>query len=275
MITRCRPSLGTFVEISLPDGNEQAAEQAFAAIAHVHRRMSFHESGSDLARLRDATPGKQVKVDRETVAVLRMAIELHHATSGLFDVTIGRTLVRSGFLPRGETIRLDHFPGTTRDIEIVDTHHVRCHRPMLIDLGGIAKGHAVDRAVEVLRSCGVAEALVNAGGDLRAYGDRDWPVGLRDADGEVRYVVPARDCAIASSSNLDNRRRVRGRDESVHIGYGRKSVLADHRVTVVATTCIVADALTKVALADRVLAEQVAQQFDARLLETSSTGASN
>lgn len=272
MITRCRPLLGTFVEITVPERNELAAERAFAAIAHVHRRMSFHEGDSDLARLREAPTGTVVKVDEETVAVLRTAIALYGDTGGLFDVGVGRSLVRSGFLPRDHISRLDHYPGTTGDIEIVDDRHIRTHRSMLIDLGGIAKGHAVDRAAAVLMECGVGEALVNAGGDLRAFGERDWPVGLRDADGGVRFMVPARNCAIASSSNLDNRRRTRGREESPHVGYGGKSVLADRRVTVIASTCIIADALTKVALADPDLSERVALHYGARLLETPETG---
>ncbi|MCB2057146.1 MAG: FAD:protein FMN transferase [Novosphingobium sp.] len=264
--------LGTFVEITVPQGYEQAAEQAFAAIAHVHRRMSFHDSDSDLARLREAPPGTTLEVDEETVAVLRTAVALYRDTGGLFDVGVGRSLVRSGFLPRERIARLDGYCGTSGDIEIVDDRHVRTHRGMLIDLGGIAKGYAVDRAVEVLTERGVGEALVNAGGDLRAFGARAWPVGLRDAHGKVRFMVPARNCAVASSSNLDNRRRVRGREESPHVGRGGKSVLADHRVTVIAPTCIIADALTKVALADHDLAERVALNFGARLLDAPDTG---
>lgn len=275
MIKRCRPLLGTFVEITVPQGHELAAEQAFAAIVHVHRRMSFHDQDSDLARLREASPGTVVEVDEETVAVLRMAKLLHRDTGGLFDVGVGRSLVSSGFLPRDHIPRLDSYTGTSGDIEIVDDRHVRTYRSVLIDLGGIAKGHAVDRAAEVLAACGVREGLVNAGGDLRAFGDRDWPIGLRDADGEVRLMVPARNCAIASSSNLNSRRRVRGIEESPHVGYGRNSVLADHRVTVIASTCIIADALTKVALADHGLAEQVAHHFGARLLDAPDTGVPN
>lgn len=274
MITRCRPLLGTFVEITVPEEHELAVERAFSAIAHVHRRMSFHEQNSDLAKLREALPGTVVEVDEETVAVLRTAIALFQDTSGLFDVGVGRNLVRNGFLPCDGLSRLDRYCGTAADIEIVDDRHVQTHRSVLIDLGGIAKGYAVDRAVEVLLEYGVSETLVNAGGDLRAFGERDWPVGLRDADGEIRFMVPLRNCAMASSSNLGNRRRTRGRVESPHLGYGRKSVLADRRATVIASTCIIADALTKVALADDGLARQVAHRFGARLLDATDTGVS-
>ncbi|PAL19783.1 FAD:protein FMN transferase [Sphingopyxis sp. GW247-27LB] len=272
MITRCRPLLGTFVEITVPVGQEAAADRSFAAVEHVHRAMSFHEGGSDLARLRAATPGEAIEVDAETVRVLRLALDLFRATDGLFDVTTGRQLVRAGFLPRAGIARLAAFPGTSADIEVVDDHHIRLARRVLIDLGGIAKGHAVDRAIEALTDAGVAEGLVNAGGDLRVFGDRDWPVALRDADDVVRHAVQARNCAMASSANLMNRRRFRGQEQSPHIGRGGRPVLTTGRVSVVAPRCILADAMTKVAMADPELAGQVMATYGGYLLASPSNG---
>ena len=272
MITRCRPLLGTFVEITVPVGDEAAADHAFAAVEHVHRAMSFQEGGSNLARLRAATPGEVIEVDAETVKVLRLALDLFHATDGLFDVTTGRQLVRAGFLPRDGIVRLTAFPGTSADIEVVDDHHIRLARRVLIDLGGIAKGHAVDLAVEALADAGVAKGLVNAGGDLRVFGDRDWPIALRDADNVVRHAVQARNCAMASSANLMNRRRYRGQEQSPHIGRGGRPVFAAGRVSVVAPRCVVADAMTKIAMADPELAGQVLATYGGYLLATPSNG---
>ncbi|WP_337847896.1 FAD:protein FMN transferase [Sphingomonas sp.] len=257
MITRCRPLLGTLVEITVPDVATAAIAPAFDAIAHVHARMSFHESGSDLGRLRAAMPGEMIAVDRETIAVLRMALAFYEATDGLFDVTIGRQLVSSRFLPKDGLGHLNRFNGTSADIAIVDDTQVRIGRRVLIDLGGIAKGHAVDRAVEVLIAHGAPMGLVNAGGDLRAFGDHDWPVQLRDADDVVRFMVPARNCAIASSANLLNRKRLRGSLHGPHIGLDRKPVLVDERITVVAEWCIIADAMTKIAMVDPALADDI------------------
>lgn len=257
MITRCRPLLGTLVEISVPDGHDAAIAPAFDAIAHVHARMSFHEPTSDLAKLRATQSGQTVEIDRETVVVLRVAVALYEATGGLFDVTIGRQLVASRFLPKEGLGHLGQFNGTGADISVVDDTNVRIDRRVLIDLGGIAKGHAVDRAVETLIAQGVPMGLVNAGGDLRAFGDQDWPVQLRDADDVVRFMVPARNCAIASSANLLDRRRHRGSLHGPHIGLHRKPVLTDERVTVVAEWCVIADAMTKVAMVDRALADDI------------------
>lgn len=266
MITRCQPWLGTLVEITVPAGHSGMISAAFDIVGHIHRRMSFHEQDSDLARLRTADAGEVVPVDRETISVLRMATAFHGATDGLFDVAIGRALVRGRYLPRAGLAHLARFPGTTADIEILDDTHVRCRRRMLIDLGGIAKGHAVDRAVETLIAAGVKTGLVNAGGDLRMFGEQDWDIQLRDADGVVRQALRARACAIASSANFLSRRKVRGQAYAPHIGRHGHPVLADYRVSVVAERCIVADAMTKVAMVEPHLAVDILSMHNGYVL---------
>lgn len=256
-ITRCRPLLGTLVEITVPQEAHAAIGPAFDAIAHVQACMSFHEPDSDLARLREVRSGKTIRVTRETVAVLRIALTIFRASGGLFDVTIGRQLVSSRFLPRVGREHLSRYIGTSADISIVDDTHVQINRPVLIDLGGIAKGYAVDRAVETLMAQGVPMGLVNAGGDLRAFGDHEWPILLRDADDVLRFMLPVRDCAVASSANLLNRKRHRGLPHGPHIGFDRKPVLTDRRVSVLAEQCVIADAMTKVAMVDTDLADHI------------------
>ncbi|HKX79894.1 MAG TPA: FAD:protein FMN transferase [Novosphingobium sp.] len=271
LVTRCQPWLGTFVEISVAQADMGAVEPAFRAIAHIHACMSFHSADSDLARLRSVRPGETVAVDEETVLVLRMAIALHDATEGLFDVAVGRALVRSRFLPREGITHLSRYTGTTADIEIIDDRHVRCKKRLLIDLGGIAKGHAVDRAVAALQAGGVRAGLVNAGGDLRAFGMRDWQVQLRDADDVVRHGLALRDCAMASSANLHDRRRVQGVQLSPHIGRDGAPSLVDHRVTVLAERCVIADAMTKVAMVDADLADRILATHNGYVLRPSMT----
>ncbi|MCJ2181592.1 FAD:protein FMN transferase [Novosphingobium sp. 1949] len=263
MPTRCRPLLGTFVEITVAPEAASAIDAAFGAIARVQALMSFHAADSDLARIRVAQPGECIEIAPETCEVLRIASELHRASNGLFDVTVGRELVRGGFLPRpargpfrgpfGWPFRGER-GATMADIELLEGNRVRCTRPVLIDLGGIAKGYAVDQAIAALRAAGACEGLVNAGGDMRLFGPRRWPVGLRDADGRVRTTIELADCAIASSANLGNRHRRWGRRVTPHIGFGRKPILCKERVSVIAPRCVIADAMTKIAMADRALA---------------------
>ena len=247
---RCRPLLGTFVEIAVPRAFEQAINTAFDAVRHVHERMSFHEESSDLATMRRAAAGHPVTVANETIAVLAAAIEFHRLSDGIFDVSVGRHLVAAGFLPRPPAVDLRRITGTTADLEIVEDRQVVCNKPMLIDLGGIAKGYAVDRATAVLRSLGVPHGIVNAGGDLRAFGRDTQIVHLRGADGRIDGVVALTDSAMASSSNRHLRRTGRGRERSPHLDGRGRSILASDAITVIAPDCMTADAMTKIVLAD-------------------------
>ncbi|MDE2623678.1 MAG: FAD:protein FMN transferase [Betaproteobacteria bacterium] len=269
---RCQPLLGTLVEVSVPAASAAAVDAAFAAIRHVHQHMSFHEQDSDLWRLRVQPAGASVAVDPQTVDVLRLARELHSTSGGLFDVTVGRELVGSGFLPRAGIADLRDFPGGMADLEIVDEEHVRCQRPMLIDLGGIAKGYAVDRAVEALKGHGLSEGLVNAGGDLRMFGGRPWPIALRQADGRIGRSVMLADCALASSANLLDRRRWRGRDWTPHLDGSHRPVVAPGSIHVVADRCSIADAMTKVAMSDPELAGRLLAAHRGYLLAPSNIG---
>lgn len=254
--------LGTFVEIALPETAATAFEAGFAAISHVHDRMSFHAPGSDLSRIHAARAGESVEVDPHTIRVLRMAATLHRVSKGLFDITVGRALVQSGFLPRPDGFRLTDFPGSAADIILIDDIHLCCERRVLIDLGGIAKGYAVDCAVDALRAAGAPFGIVNAGGDLRVFGPVSQTVHIRSGMGEVVAHILLQDCAIASSSNLENRRRQRGKAITPHIGAGRQSVLIDETISVMASTCMIADAMTKVAMTDPDLADMLLREHD-------------
>jgi thiamine biosynthesis lipoprotein len=259
--------LGTLVEIAVPHVCAAAIDAAFEAVRHVHERMSFHEEASDLAAMRRAPAGDAVSIAPETIAVLAAAIEFHRLSGGVFDVAIGRHLVAAGFLPRPPSVDLRRMTGTAADLEIVDDRRVVCRKPMLIDLGGIAKGYAVDRATEVLLSLGVPHGIVNAGGDLRMFGPDKQIVHLRGADGAIDGVVTLADCAIASSSNRHLRCTRRGRELSPHLDGRGRSVLASEAVTVVAPTCITADAMTKIALADPPTGEALLKRFGGGIVD--------
>lgn len=263
---RARPHLGTLVEIALPTDDSSAFDAAFAVFADIHRLMSFHDSASDLARLRKARPDSVTTVAPETAEVLACAIALHGQSNGLFDVTVGRRLVRSGFLPRDGLVHVNRFPGRMTDISFSGPCQVRQDRIALIDFGGIAKGYAVDRAVEVLRARGVTSGMVNAGGDLRIFGEIFQTVSLRRGDGRILELDNVRDLAIASSENKRNRRLRRGETRTPHIHPAGQAVLIDGLVSVAANRCMIADAMTKIAMIDRLLAERLLEPHDGRVL---------
>lgn len=254
------------MEIALPTDETAAFEVAFDAIAHVHRLMSFHEPTSDLARLRKVRPGDVVTIARETAEVLSCAMELHGRSEGLFDVTVGRRLVRCGFLPREGLVHLNRFAGRMSDISFAGPCAVLQERIALIDLGGIAKGYAVDRAVEALVDHGVPSGIVNAGGDLRVFGDLSQAIVLRRGDGRTLELGEVRDLAIASSENRYTRRKWQGKIRTPHIGQTGHAVTINGLVSVAADSCMIADAMTKVAMTDPVLADRLLEPHGGRVL---------
>jgi FAD:protein FMN transferase len=265
-ISRARPWLGTLVQMrveGLPEVRAmRALEAAFAEVAQVHRSMSFHESGSDISRLHAAPAGSAVAVDANTWEVLRIAGEVADASRGIFDVAVASRLVESGGLPRPDCAFVPDPGADWRDIELLDHLQVRLRRPLWLDLGGIAKGYAVDRAIDVLQRAGASQAMVNAGGDLRCFGLRPEPVELRLA-GQLVCVplLELSNAALASSARELDAQNPAG----VHVHGATRELLEDAGpVCVVADRCVIADALTKVVLAgDGAITRQVLAHFAA------------
>lgn len=261
--------LGTVVAIRATGPRETltaAVEAAFSAIADVEHRMSFHRTGSELSTLnRRAHVSPQV-VDATTFRVLRASLALARASSGMFDPAVGGQLVDSGHLPAPEA-EPPPLASTWRDVELLRGNTVTFRQRTWLDLGGIAKGYAVDRAVGVLRAAGVSQAVVNAGGDLRAFGETQETVRVRvpGDDQHVRSVplLELRNGAVATSAAYFS--------ERVDAFGTRRSALLRPRsgeslghgvsVSVCAPRAIWADALTKVVLADATVATSLLRRL--------------
>jgi FAD:protein FMN transferase len=265
-VERARPLLGTLVSLRVAGLADAAAhraiDDAFDAIARVHRLMSFHLPASDVSRLNREAFHRPITVDAETEAVLRHAEAISAGSSGSFDVTVAAHLVDWGMLPAPENAPPPDAAASWRDIELLGQGRVRFHRPLWIDLGGIAKGYAVDRAIECLAQHGVAEASVNAGGDLRILGPKPERILLR-AKLKAADRLPVLELAngsVASSTGRAEGARRRG----PHVdGRRRRSVGRRSFACVVAPTCVLADALTKVVLAQGARSEPLLRRYGA------------
>ncbi|MFL2583134.1 MAG: FAD:protein FMN transferase [Gammaproteobacteria bacterium] len=248
-LARCQPNLGTYVEVIVSgDVNEDelisASNAAFLKINLIQSLMSFHDEGSELTRINRYAAREPVPISLETKFVLEQALWLSDKTDGLFDITVAPKLVASKALPNHN---FDLSPtGNWRDIIIID-NEVRFTRPLLLDLGGIAKGYAVDQAIDVVDDS--INITVNAGGDLRM---RPW----RGNQVEVRHPrsphsesiqIQMKNCAVATSATYysENGVLIVPKDP-------RASVNLDKNisVSVFAKDCLLADALTKVAYLD-------------------------
>ena len=217
-LRRARPWLGTLVDIGVPTGCDAALEAAFDAIALAHRLMSLQDPDSDLSRAHAAEVGEPVPVHAWTAEVLRLCADLHARSDGLFDVACssGRWALRHGPQPDDPSTLLRLDAGTR------------------LDVGGIAKGWAVDQAVRAAQAAGAAAVWVNAGGDLRVQG-ATVPVRLRDErEGGTHTWLQLSDGAIATSDFTPGARsELSGTLRAAH-------------VSVAAPECVWADALTKV-----------------------------
>ena len=263
MLQRARLGLGTLVEIRVAAPTaaiEQAALQAaFAAVGRVHAAMSFHAADSELSRLnREAAQAPQ-RVSADTAAVLALALELAAASDGAFDPSVGGALVAAGVLPAPAGAPTPDAAAEWRDV-VLDGDRVHFRRPLWLDLGGIAKGHAVDVALAAALAAGAGAVQVNAGGDLAVAGDTAALVQMRVPGRGARLLPLAelRDGAAAGSAH--------GVDETLPVHLDRQSgapPTTPRAVTVFAPRCALADALTKPVLCDPAAAAPLLQRYGA------------
>ncbi len=256
MNRRAQPWLGTLVEVAIagPLGDAELIScfnDAFARVAEVHRLMSFHDPASDVSRVNHAAIGESVEIDAHTFEVIRCALSMASATGGIFDVTCAPKLVEWGYLPMLTGDLPQHVPGRCA-LVLQDGNRITKTSAAWIDLGGIAKGYAVDLAIAALRQSGVQSACVNAGGDLRAFGDIAYPVAIRHPlyPHAAAYHTELREAALATSGTYFSRKRTNDRECSALVdGADGQPVTAGFSASVRAPTCMLADALTKVVMA--------------------------
>jgi FAD:protein FMN transferase len=246
--SRLRVALGTFValeaEAPSTDCAEEAIGGAWEAILTVERVMHPLRRGSDLAMLAGCAPGATLQVHPWTWDVLRICRELFAATGGAFDPCPG---AESGGLSR---------------LELLTSCRVRAHSPTHLDLGGIAKGYAVDRALEAIRNAGCRAGLVNAGGDLAVFGAHSRAIQVGAAAAGRHFQL--RDAALASSDTAAAQRPPQHR--GYYDGSDRNREVCG-QVSITAPRAVWADALTNCALLlPAGPLERLLRGFDARIV---------
>jgi FAD:protein FMN transferase len=251
---RCKPLLGTYVEISINDDRNdschidlnKAASDAFLAIELVHDLMGFHNPNSELSKINARSHLETIQVHAWTFQVLKIAKELFEISEGIFDCGVGTKLVQSGLLPRHQKESKARLGGLA-DLILIEPNLVRSTKPLQLDLGGVAKGFAVDKAVEALQKFGVQSGCVNAGGDLRVFGTSLQAVSVRNPSNleELIAIGSIENGAIASSAlyYCDKSKTDMG-----HIvnPLTKEQIQFSESYSVIAPECVYADSLTKV-----------------------------
>lgn len=262
-LRRCRPLLGTFVEIQAAGTSSRELERgvaaAFASIEKVHRLMSYHDPQSDVSRMnREAFP-KSVVVHPWTWRVLEAAQRFARESGGVFDIAVARLAASPRSLSRHKYPAAN--AATWRDIFLRRNCRVFFRRPVTVDLGGIAKGFAVDRAVAALRRNNVGSGIVNAGGDIRVFGAGAQRVHVRNpvSPGRFSAEIRLRNLALATSA-------IYFAPDALYDGRTRRALARLISVTVAARDCMTADALTKVVFALREDAAPLLRRYRADAL---------
>lgn len=275
-IVRSRPLLGTFVTVRAAgvdrDAVTQGIDAAFGEMARIQTLMSFHDPASELSRLNRDAHRHAVAVSADLFNVLSLARELYEVTGGTFDVAVAPQLVRWNYLPRHHRHTRG---GTLSAMTLQPNRVVRFAQPLLLDLGGIAKGYAVDCAVQALQTAGIPRGVVNAGGDLRVFGADPEVVHVRHPETPGLCVPLAElcDAAIATSASYFERRRFRGRQVTPIVDPSTGGACTTRRsVSVIAASCVIADALTKVVALRGRRAFPVLERFGASTLILDSNG---
>ncbi|MGH0035564.1 MAG: FAD:protein FMN transferase [Myxococcota bacterium] len=222
-----RYRMGTVAEITLPDPDVARArrriDRVFELLARFDRLFSRHDPESDLSKLNARAGRGPQTVDPDLAEILGRAVEGSRQTDGAFDVTVG-PLVALWI----EAARSDRIPSAA-DLAAARRHVGRdaiglagdgrvalADSAVSIDLGGIAKGFALDRAVAALREQGVSSALLQIGQSSTwalgaPPGEPGWRLGLRGASGGVEGAVTLRDRALSVSSSLGQWSVIAGR----------------------------------------------------------------
>lgn len=253
--------MGTRIAVQLWSEDPALAERAMdAVIAEMHRTdelMSTYKPGSQLSQVNEHAYERPVQVDADIIDVVEKSLEYSRLSDGVFDVTyasVGYLFdYRKHVHPTDAQIAAALPAVDYRQVVVDhDARTIRFLKPgMRIDLGGIAKGWAVDRGIDILRELGIEHAMVNAGGDTRLLGDRrgkPWIVGIRDPRNEGKVVtrIPLQDEALSTSGDYERYFEEDGvrYHHILEPGTGR-SPKAVRSVTVIGPTATHTDGLTK------------------------------
>ncbi len=214
--------MDTLVTIHVVADSEETADRAmakaFEEIGKLDTLLNFFSDKSELASINRNAGISGVRVSPETLEVIEKAVYASEKSGGAFDVTIGPEISLWDFFAKkkpDDTAVRERLALVNYRLIVLDQKKSTVElkkKGMLIDLGGIAKGYAADKAVEVLKGQGIRSGLVAAAGDIRAFGlkqdGKPWRVGIRNPrqkgkDDEILATIEIRDMAISTAGDYE------------------------------------------------------------------------
>jgi FAD:protein FMN transferase len=253
--------MGTAVRVELWSADRAAGESAIEAVMeqmhHIDETMSPFKPDSELSRINREASRRPVPLSAPMYDIIARSIGFSELSGGAFDITyaaVGHLYdYRLGIRPTEQELQRARACIGYRNLQLdPDASTVRFAQPgVRIDLGGIAKGLAVDDGAAILADRGIRHAIVTAGGDSRILGDRrgrPWTVGIRDPRraGQMVAVLPLQDVALSTSGDYERYFEADGvRYHHVIDPATGRSPAAVRSVTVIAPDGLTSEALTK------------------------------
>jgi len=195
--------MGTIFDITAEGGDESLLEEtskkAFAEIKRIDELMSRYKAGSEVSLVNKNAGIAPVRVGQELIEVLKEGRRVSELSEGAFDVTIGPLSSLWGFdeekkiVPSAEEIDEQRRLVDYRKLKIDETASTIYleEKGMMIDVGGVAKGYALKKAMKVFEDSGIKDVIINAGGNLNLRGGKkgkSWKIGIQDARDEKNLL---------------------------------------------------------------------------------------
>lgn len=203
--------LGSYIRIYARGKTKEKTEKAVRrAFAEMHRLDTLWSIFLDKSEVVQLNRWRKMQVSKETRDLIVKGIALTEETKGAFDITVEPLMRLWGFYDGN--YRVPESSDVVETIRRVDYRQVvvcgdsiALGKGVNLDLGGIAVGYAVDRAVAIMESLGLREGLVDAGGDIRVFGERVWRIGVQNPRGEgVVKVLKLKNQAVSTSGDYEN-----------------------------------------------------------------------
>ena len=178
-----------------------AIQDAFAQFERLHAMANVYDPSSQVAKVNEAAGVQPVTVDSDLIVMVERSRELSDMLGGTFDISVGPLTELWGVGKKGDYVPTDNELAPL--LPLVDYHRIQVDKQsgtlylpmagMRLDMGGIAKGYATDKAIERLKAKGIKSALVNAGGNVRVIGTRNdgkaWRIGIQHPRDEDRLAA--------------------------------------------------------------------------------------
>lgn len=248
-----RIMMGTFIRVSSP--SKEGIRIVFDEINRIENLLSKYEATSEVSFL---NKNGRIKASPETFYIIKRAKEFYNLSNGAFDITVAPLVDAWGFSDKDYRVPDPNYIKSR--LKLVGSNKINLREKdnmiqfllpgMKIDLGAIAKGYALDRAVEKLKEAGIKSCLINAGGQVYCLGknfSKPWRVAVKDPkeDGIYAYLE-IEDKAVSTSGayeqNFYNQGKTYGHIMNPKTGYPADSDLAS--ATVITESSLVADALS-------------------------------